>query len=134
MDRLSKEKRSQNMAKIKSSNTAPERKIRSILHNLGYRFRLHKNNLPGKPDITLSKHKTVIFVHGCFWHRHEGCRYTTTPATRKEFWMKKFTNNIQRDKTVSKELKELGWAVLVIWECELRDVESLKQRLTVALS
>ena len=112
------------MAAIKSKNTKPEIAVRKLLHSLGYRFRLHRKDLPGSPDIVLPKYKTVIFVHGCFWHRHKGCKYKTTPKTRKEFWENKFNENIKRDKNNFKELKKLNWKVLVIWECQLKNLEN----------
>ncbi len=117
------------MAAIRSQNTQPELKVRSLLHRLGYRYRLHRRDLPGSPDIVLPKHRTVIFVHGCFWHRHLGCRYTTTPKTRAEFWVRKFEQNVERDRWQQQMLREMGWSVMVIWECELRNLHSLKSRL-----
>ena len=119
------EARSRNMSAIKSKNTRPEIIVRKFLHSKGYRFRLHRKDLPGSPDIVLPKYKTVIFVHGCFWHRHEGCKYKTTPKTRKEFWENKFNENIKRDKNNFKELKKLNWKVLVIWECELNSLKKI---------
>lgn len=121
--------RSRNMAAIRARDTSPELKVRSLLHHLGYRFRLHRRDLPGSPDIVLPKHRTVVFVHGCFWHRHRGCRYTTTPKTRADFWARKFERNVERDHGQQKQLKEMGWSVMVIWECELRDLPSLRSRL-----
>ena len=117
------------MSRIKSSNTKPELTVRSILHRMGYRFRLHRKDLPGKPDIVLPKYKTVIFVHGCFWHRHEGCKYAYTPKSRIDFWERKFKANINRDLDVKKRLKELRWKVLVIWECEISDIENVKKKI-----
>ena len=107
------------MAAIKSKNTKPEIAVRRLLHSLGYRFRLHRKDLPGSPDIVLPKYKTVIFVHGCFWHRHVNCKFATTPKTREEFWENKFKQNEERDKNNFKELKNLNWKVLVLWECEI---------------
>lgn len=133
MDTLTPEQRHLNMSRIKGKNTRPEKRVRSLLHGLGYRFRLNVKSLPGKPDIVLPKYKTAIFVHGCFWHRHEACCYTTTPKTRQEFWEKKFSDNIQRDKNTAKSLEQLGWTVLVVWECELKDMEMLRHRLLEAL-
>ena len=104
------------MSAIKSKNTKPEIKVRKVLHSMGYRFRLHSKNLPGSPDIVLSKFKTVIFVHGCFWHRHENCKYASTPKTRQEFWNKKFTENIKRDSDIQEKIKNLDWRSVVIWE------------------
>ena len=119
------EQRSRNMSAIKSKNTKPEIAVRKLLHSMGYRFRLHRKDLPGSPDIVLPKYKTFIFVHGCFWHRHENCKYASTPKTRKEFWENKFNKNIKRDKNNFKELKKLNWKVLVIWECELNSLQEI---------
>lgn len=121
MDTLSKEKRSWNMSRIRSKDTKPEIAVRSLLHENGYRFRLHVNNLPGKPDIVLPKYKTVIFVHGCFWHRHSGCKFAYNPKTDVVKWKKKFRQNVDRHTKVEKELIELGWKVIIIWECEASD-------------
>ena len=117
------------MAAIKSKNTNPEIKVRKLLHSLGYRFRLHKKELPGSPDIVLKKYKTVVFVHGCFWHRHKECKYATNPKTREEFWNKKFLSNIERDIKVRERIKAAGWKSIVVWECELKDIQKLKKRL-----
>ena len=115
------EQRSRNMSAIKSKNTKPEIAVRKLLHSMGYRFRLHRKDLPGSPDIVLPKYKTVIFVHGCFWHRHENCKYATTPKTRKEFWEKKFRENINRDKLNQENLSSKGWKIIIVWECEIKD-------------
>jgi DNA mismatch endonuclease (patch repair protein) len=117
VDTLTPERRSWNMSRIRSKNTKPEIMVRSILHRLGYRFSLHRK-LPGRPDIVLPKYRAVIFVHGCFWHRHKGCRDASKPGTRPEFWQKKFSDNTSRDKRNCAELRKLGWEVIVIWECE----------------
>ena len=114
------EQRSRNMSAIKSKNTKPEIKVRKLLHSMGYRFRLHRKNLPGSPDIVLPKYKTVIFVHGCFWHRHENCKYASTPKIRKEFWEKKFRENINRDNLNQANLALKGWKIIIIWECQLK--------------
>ena len=121
MDRLTPEKRSWNMSRIKSKDTTPERIVRSFLHRNGFRFRLHVKDLSGKPDIVLPKYKTVIEVRGCYWHRHEGCKDVTTPSTNTEFWQKKFAENVARDKRTEQELKKLGWNVIVVWECEIEN-------------
>ncbi len=121
MDIISRAKRSWNMSRIRSKNTKPEIIVRSVLHKAGYRFRLHVNALPGKPDIVLAKYRTVIFVHGCFWHRHPGCKYAYEPKSRKKFWLEKFKQNIKRDELVENELKKKGWKVIIIWECEIAD-------------
>ena len=115
------EQRSRNMSAIKSKNTKPEIKVRKVLHSLGYRFRLHRKDLPGSPDIVLPKYKTVIFVHGCFWHRHENCKYASTPKTRQEFWEAKFRENINRDKLNQENLSSKGWKIIIVWECEIKD-------------
>lgn len=121
--------RSRNMAAIRGRDTSPELRVRSLLHRLGYRFRLHRRDLPGSPDIVLPRHRTVVFVHGCFWHRHPGCRYATTPKTREEFWTRKFEQNVERDRRQQQQLREMGWSVMVVWECELLDLPSLTVRL-----
>lgn len=109
------------MSKIKGRDTKPEIKIRSWLHRNGYRFRIQKSDLPGKPDIVLKKYNLAIFVNGCYWHRHPGCKYTTTPATNVEFWQKKFAQNVVRDKACIEKLEAAGWNTLVIWECQVRN-------------
>ena len=123
------EKRSRNMSAIRSNNTKPEIAVRKLLHSMGYRFRLHRKDLPGSPDIVLTKYKTVIFVHGCFWHRHENCKYATTPKTRKEFWENKFNSNKKRDQKIQKEIIDLGWKFIIIWECEARNIQPLEEKL-----
>jgi DNA mismatch endonuclease (patch repair protein) len=129
MDRISAAKRSWNMSRIKNADTKPELAVRFLLHRLGYRFRLHRKDLPGKPDIVLPRLMTVVLVHGCYWHRHPGCRYAYTPKSRTEFWKAKFRRNQQRDIIVRSELSKLGWRVLVVWECETKDMDSLTVRL-----
>ncbi len=126
--------RSYNMSQIRGEDTDPELRLRSLLHRAGYRFRLHVRNMPGKPDIVLPRYHTVIFVNGCFWHRHEGCKFTTTPRTRKEFWEKKFAETVERDKNNLAKLRASGWNVAVVWECELKaDAEEVLKRLTTQL-
>ena len=132
-DVFTKAKRSEVMSRIRGRDTKPERAVRSILHRLGYRFRLHRADLPGKPDIVLPRLRIVIFVHGCFWHRHEDCRFAYTPKTRIEFWLKKLESNVARDRQVQAQLTELGWLVVIVWECELRIPEKLTERLDEAL-
>ena len=119
VDRITVEHRSWNMSKIKGKETKIEVKVRSYLFKNGFRFRKNDKRLPGKPDVVLPKYKTVIFIHGCFWHRHQGCKLTTTPKTRTEFWINKFEKNVENDKRHQKELEEAGWKVLIIWECEI---------------
>ena len=123
------ERRSRNMSAIKSKNTKPEIAVRKVLHSIGYRFRLHRKDLPGSPDIVLPKYKTVIFVHGCFWHRHENCKYASNPKTRKEFWENKFKTNVKRDKEIQEKIKNIGWKSVVIWECEVRNIESIEEKI-----
>lgn len=118
-------KRSDLMRRIRTKDTGPELVVRRCLHSLGYRYRLHTKDLRGSPDIVLPKHRKVIFVHGCFWHRHEGCSHTTTPKTRTEFWLDKFNANIARDAQVAAELVLKGWRILVVWECQCRDLSEL---------
>ena len=120
MDVHDKATRSYNMSRIKSKNTKPEMIVRKFLHANGFRYRLHVNDLPGKPDIVLPKYRTVIFVNGCFWHGHEGCRYATIPKTRSEWWEKKINNNIKNDETVRHKLKIDGWKVINIWQCSIK--------------
>lgn len=121
MDNILPGHRSWNMSRIKSKNTMPERIVRSFLYRNGFRFKLHVKNLPGKPDIVLPKYKTVIEVRGCFWHRHQNCKYAYIPKTRIDFWQKKFAQNIQRDIKNQQLLQEAGYDLLVIWECEVSE-------------
>ena len=129
MDRITKERRSWNMSRIRAKNTKPEMVVRSLLHKLGYRFRIHHIGLPGKPDIVLPKYRIAIFVHGCFWHRHPECKYTYMPKSREAFWIDKFDNNVKRDIEVSQYLNKLGWKVFIIWECETSDTNTLITKL-----
>jgi DNA mismatch endonuclease, patch repair protein len=134
MDRLSKAKRSWNMSRIRSRDTGPEKLLRSLLHRGGFRFRIHSTQIFGHPDIILNRYRTVIFVHGCFWHRHPGCKYAYSPKTRVEFWTRKFEANAKRDLDVRGRLEREGWKVLVVWECELaRDAEAVVQSLNTLL-
>lgn len=129
-DTLTSERRSWNMSRIRGRDTGPELMLRSLLHRAGFRFRLHAKQLPGRPDIILPRYRTAIFVHGCFWHRHPGCRNATTPSTRREFWQAKFDGNISRDARNQAELEAAGWTVLTVWECELKaDAEGVARRL-----
>ncbi len=133
-DSISAEHRSWNMSRIKSRDTKPEMTLRSLLHRAGFRFRLHVKELPGRPDIVLPRYRTAIFVHGCFWHRHEGCRNTTTPSTRAQFWQDKFDSNIDRDKRNVLYLEQLGWRVETVWECDLgKDAAGVVKRLSEIL-
>lgn len=129
MDKISKEERSRNMSRVRSRDTKPEVKIRSLLHRLGFRFRLCDKSLPGKLDIVLKKYKTVIFVNGCFWHHHENCPKSKLPKTNKEFWEKKINSNVARDRKNKEKLAAQGWRVLVFWECELKRFSENPQKL-----
>jgi DNA mismatch endonuclease (patch repair protein) len=133
MDTLNPKRRSEVMARIRSKDTAPEIAVRKMLHSMGFRFRLHSKDLPGKPDIVLAKYKTVILVHGCFWHRHPHCKYAYVPKSRTEFWQKKFEYNQARDLKVRAALLEMGWHCCVVWECETFDREKLRERLVACL-
>lgn len=133
MDLLTKSRRSWNMGQVGSKNTKPELTVRSLLHRQGYRFRLHRKELPGKPDIVLPKYKTVIFVHGCFWHRHANCPDASTPKTRTDFWLKKFSENKVRDEKNQTSLLSRGWNVIVVWECETAKLDKLTARLNKEL-
>lgn len=126
MDSLSPEKRKWVMSQVKGKNTTPEKSVRSLLHRLGFRFRLHKRNLPGTPDIILPKYHSVIFVHGCFWHRHNCPNGQRLPKTNVDFWKNKLDNNAERDLRKLSELRTLGWKVLVVWECEVKDSHRLR--------
>ena len=119
-DKLTPEKRSWNMSQIKGKDTKIEVEVRKYLFSKGYRFRKNDKRYPGKPDIVLPKYHVAIFVHGCFWHRHEGCKDATTPKTRTEFWLEKFDKNVKNDQLKQEKLRELGWKVIVIWECEIK--------------
>lgn len=133
MDVHTPETRSYNMSRIRGKDTKPEMIVRRILWHSGFRYRVHYKKLPGKPDLVLHRYNTVIFVHGCFWHRHKGCKYATTPKNRKKFWATKFRNNVKRHKAVIKELKYLGWNIIVVWECETKDIEKLEAALIRSL-
>jgi len=129
VDRLSPERRSWNMSRIRGRDTRPEKLVRSLLHRIGYRFRIGNRKLPGNPDIVLAKHRAVILVHGCFWHRHPGCKFAYTPKSRIDFWQQKFRGNVSRDCRTQALLREAGWRVIVIWECEIADPARLRERL-----
>ena len=120
-------KDSERMARVRQRNTSPELAVRSCLHRLGYRFRLHCRDLPGTPDIVLPKHRKAIFVHGCFWHRHPGCKRSTTPKTRTQFWMEKFKATVKRDRRNLAALQASGWEPLVIWECQTAQQSALEE-------
>jgi len=134
MDTLTPEQRRRAMASVKSENTAPELLVRRILHANGFRFRLHRKDLPGKPDIVLPKYRTVIFVHGCFWHQHTGCPHASRPSSNQDYWQPKLDRNIERDAKRQAALRALGWRVIVVWECNTKNLPKiateLKQLLT----
>ena len=122
------------MARIGQRNTAPEIAVRRVLHAFGARFRLHRRDLPGTPDIVLPGRRLALLVHGCFWHRHKGCRFAYMPKTRIEFWRAKFARNVSRDREVERALGSLGWRVAIIWECETEDPAALARRLKKVLA
>jgi DNA mismatch endonuclease, patch repair protein len=133
-DSLTPEKRSWNMSRVRSKDTKPERVVRSALHSAGYRFRLHTSELPGKPDIVLPKLRTAIFVNGCFWHQHPGCRKSTVPQNNNDFWQRKLERNVRRDQENRVKLQSLGWKVITLWECQIRDsIEKSIDRVTKCL-
>lgn len=129
MDTLSPSERSRRMARVKSKGTGPEMVVRRLLFSLGYRYRLHDRSVPGSPDIVFKRKKKAIFVHGCFWHRHDGCPLARLPKSRLDFWIPKLEGNRERDTRTLHQLKSLGWDVLVIWECELKDLNLLEKML-----
>lgn len=128
-DVFSPEKRSRIMSRVKGRNTKPEILVRSLVHGMGYRFRINVRRLPGNPDIVLPRHRKVIFVHGCFWHGHKDCPRSKRPAANVDFWNRKLDLNMERDKRFESELKSLGWKILVVWQCETRKPENLISRL-----
>ncbi|MBZ3662446.1 very short patch repair endonuclease [Pseudomonas sp. PhalM4] len=125
-DFLTPEERSERMARIKSAHTRPEVVLRKTLHNLGLRYRLNSATLPGKPDLVFPRYKAVVFVHGCFWHRHQNCNIATTPKSNTSFWVDKFSKNVARDERVISLLRSLGWRVFVVWECEVSSLKKSK--------
>lgn len=127
-DTVPKEVRRKIMSSVGIKNTGPEIKVRSLLHRMGFRFRLHKKDLPGTPDIVLPKYKTAIFIHGCFWHQHPNCRYSRRPSSNTEYWNRKLKENIERDKKKAEELDALEWKVLIVWQCELKDESILSKK------
>jgi len=129
VDIFTTDKRSEIMSRIKNRDTAPEIKVRSIIHRMGYRFRLHRKDLPGNPDIVFPKHKKIIFVNGCFWHGHKNCIRSKRPSSNKNFWDQKIDKNITRDKNIRKALNKSGWKVLVIWQCEINDINKLEVKI-----
>lgn len=130
VDTVTKEARSRIMGRIRNKDTGPEMTVRRLIFSMGFRYRLHVGRLPGRPDLVFPGRRKVIFIHGCFWHRHEGCPLARIPKSRIDFWTTKLTANSDRDKRNIAALRALGWEVLVLWECELADVARLRQRLT----
>ena len=128
-DIVDRDKRSEIMSRIRGRDTEPEMIVRRIAHRLGFRFRFHRRDLPGSPDLVFPQHRAVIMVHGCFWHRHPGCKYAYNPKTRVRFWEDKFEGNVVRDRRNETALDELGWRVMVVWECETRDQEAVAERI-----
>jgi len=134
MDIVSPEKRSRMMAGIRGKNTKPEMVVRKLVHGMGFRFRIHRTDLPGSPDLVFPRLRRVIFVHGCFWHRHPGCRLAYTPKSNTQFWLDKLAANTWRDALAVKALDALGWEVLIVWECEVSNLIALTQRLNSFLA
>lgn len=132
-DRVDPATRSRIMASVSQRDTKPECEVRSLLHRLGYRFRITRDDLPGRPDIVLPKYKAAILVHGCFWHQHDGCRRAKRPTSNTAYWSQKLNRNIQRDKRAISNLESLGWRVLVIWECDLRCIEQVEEKIETFL-
>lgn len=134
VDRLTPERRSWLMSRVGGKNTTPEMVVRRIAHSLGLRFRLHRKDLPGTPDVVFPKWKVAIFVHGCFWHRHPSCAKASTPKSRTDFWQHKFDSNVRRDDKNAELLRDLGWSVVTIWECETKSSERVGEKLAQAFS
>ena len=133
MDTFSRRERSFIMRCVHANDTTPEKKVRSFLHRRGLRFRLHVKNLPGRPDIVLPKYKTIVEVRGCFWHRHPGCKMATTPLSNTAYWDAKFKRNVERDRRNELMLSELGWRVIIVWECQLKTADFLDSVLGMIL-
>jgi DNA mismatch endonuclease, patch repair protein len=134
VDRLTPERRSWLMSRVRGKNTNPEMRVRRVAHALGLRFRLHRRDLPGKPDLVFPKHRVALFVHGCFWHRHPGCRKATDPKSREEYWQAKFSDNVERDARVVEKLEKLGWRVGTIWECESKSEDVIAAQLSALIN
>ena len=133
IDIVDTKRRSEMMASVRSRNTAPELAVRRIAHRMGLRFRLHRKDLPGHPDLVFPKHRLAVFVHGCFWHRHEGCRHASMPKSRTATWAGKFAANVERDARQQTALGSLGWRVLVVWECEIKNETAVEHRLAALI-
>lgn len=134
MDTLTVQERSKRMSLVRAKDTSPELFVRRFVHGLGFRYRLHPGDLPGKPDMVFKSRKKAMFIHGCFWHRHENCKLARLPKSRLDFWLPKLTGNKERDEANQAKLGDMGWKVLVIWECELSDTVSLRERIVRFLS
>jgi DNA mismatch endonuclease, patch repair protein len=132
-DTLTRKQRSERMSRVKNKDSKAEKLVRSLVHRLGFRFRLHNSKLPGKPDIVLPRHRKIIFIHGCYWHQHGVCRPLAIPQNNPDFWRKKFEGNVERDKHKLQELEALGWTVLVVWECETKNTQALETKLRAFL-
>lgn len=128
-DKLSRERRSANMRAVRGRDTKPEMIVRRTAHGFGYRYRLHRKELPGSPDLVFGSRRKVIFVHGCFWHRHKGCRKATVPRSNADFWRPKLAQNAARDRDQITALRKSGWGVLVVWECETKDLSGLRTKI-----
>ncbi|RYG38916.1 MAG: DNA mismatch endonuclease Vsr [Burkholderiales bacterium] len=133
MDILDPQRRSAHMRGVRRQHTKPELVVRRIAHSLGYRFRLHRKDLPGSPDIVFPRYRKIIFVHGCFWHGHQGCRYGSVPKTRTEWWLSKLAKNKERDAAAVDQLEALGWTATIVWECETRKPSGLEERINAFL-
>jgi DNA mismatch endonuclease (patch repair protein) len=133
MDNLTREQRSEIMGRVRNRDTVPERIVRSLVFSMGYRYRLHSKSLPGRPDLVFPGRRKVIMVNGCFWHRHEGCALARVPKSRVEFWLEKLEENRKRDEINAGKLNELGWRLLVVWECEIKKTETLRGKICVFL-
>jgi DNA mismatch endonuclease (patch repair protein) len=134
MDIVSKETRSRMMGSIKGKDTTPELAVRRAAHALGFRFRLHRRDLPGSPDLVFPSRNTVVFVHGCYWHRHNGCRFSYSPKSNVQFWKQKFQKNVARDERVRGDLEQRGWRVVTLWECETAGEDGLREKLKAILT
>lgn len=132
-DHIDTEARSRLMSRVRSKNTRPEMALRRALHAQGYRYRVHRKDLPGSPDIVFPARKRVVFVHGCFWHRHAGCKLSSTPKSNVEFWTRKFEANVARDLRNQRELEQMGWQVFVIWQCQIRDINRAVKKVSAFL-
>ncbi|MCC6914904.1 MAG: DNA mismatch endonuclease Vsr [Rhodospirillaceae bacterium] len=134
VDHLTPEERSRNMSRVPNRNTGPEIIVRKLCHALGFRFRLHSRHLPGSPDLVFPRLRSAVFVHGCFWHRHKGCRRASVPASRRDYWMAKFDRNVARDRKAIRDLRKMGWRVLVVWECQTKKTTTISNKIKRFLS